>query len=350
MVRKHLRDQFNIEDDAMSVLRHALEEFIFHFRSRDDLERVLNSRPPPVAASPFVLLWQRWSRLSSAMVGAFTYKVLVGIKGVPAHALSEDVAAHLLGSSCTQVEIATADADGVDDDDARELFVAARCLHPLLVPEQKLLVIPELQEPHDPGILFLREHEIIHSKLPIPHYLARMRVVEYQDWDPSSSSDDGGFPGADDYDDCGDSNYNGYHPGLEDGPSRTRPFGSATFCPGGRDGPSLGRGSGPAFWPRCHAAGVADDVRACIGGSGWVPHPQGLLHEGQSWLGGRAWSWCGMRRFGAGPRVREIADVASPRKQDREKSATIVVGAQMLGTPTGDGSPDARSLVWEVDF
>jgi len=273
MVREHLRDQFNIEDDAMSVLRHAPEDFIVRFRSRDDLERVLNSRPPPVAASPFVLLWRRWSRLSSAMAGAFTYKVLVGIKGVPAHALSEDVAAHLLGSSCTQVEIATADADGVDDDDARELFVAAWCLHPLLVPEQKLLVIPEPREPHDPGILFLREHETIHSELPILHYLARMRVVEYQDWDPSSSSDDGGFPGADDSDDCGDSNYNGCHPGLEDGPSRTRPFGPATFRPGGRDGPSLGRGSGPAFWPRCHATGVANDVRACIGGLGWVPHP-----------------------------------------------------------------------------
>ena len=241
MVREHLRDQFNIEDDVMSVLWHAPEDFIVRFRSRDDLERVLNSRPPPVAASPFVLLWRRWSRLSSAMAGAFTYKVLVGIKGVPAHALSEDVAAHLLGSSCTQVEIATADADGVDDDDARELFVAAWCLHRLLVPEQKLLVIPEPREPHDPGILFLREHEIIHSELPILHYLARMHVVEYQDWDPLRSSDDGGFPGADD---CGDSNYNGYHPGLEDGPSRTRPFGPATFRPGGRDGPSqIGRAS-----------------------------------------------------------------------------------------------------------
>jgi hypothetical protein len=82
----------------------------------------------------------------------------------------------------------------VDPDDARELFVAAWCLHPLVVPEQKLLVIPEPREPHDLGILFLREHEIIHSELPVLRYLAHMRVVKYQDWDASSSSDDDGFP------------------------------------------------------------------------------------------------------------------------------------------------------------
>ena len=169
------------------MLRHAPEDFIVRFRRRDDLERVLHA-PPPEGPSPFLLTWRRWTRLSRATAAAFTYRVLVGIKGVPAHALSAEVAQQLLGSSCAQVELASSDADGVDEDDARELFVAAWCLHPLLV-------IPEPREPHDPGILFLREHEIIHAELPILHYLARMRVVEYQDWDASSSSsDDDGFP------------------------------------------------------------------------------------------------------------------------------------------------------------
>jgi hypothetical protein len=64
------------------------------------------------------------------------------------------------------------------------------------VPEQKLLVIPEPPLPHERGIGVLREHEIVHSHLPILHYIARMRVVEYQDWDQSSSSsDDDGLPG-----------------------------------------------------------------------------------------------------------------------------------------------------------
>jgi hypothetical protein len=58
-----------------------------------------------------------------------------------------------------------------------------------------------------------------------------MRVVEYQDWDATSSSlDDDGFPGANDTDDSGDSNFSGYHPRL-DGPSRSSSFGPATFHP-----------------------------------------------------------------------------------------------------------------------
>jgi hypothetical protein len=36
----------------------------------------------------------------------------------------------------------------------------------LLVPEQKLLVIPEPPEPHVPGFLFVREHEIVRSLTP----------------------------------------------------------------------------------------------------------------------------------------------------------------------------------------
>ena len=176
--------------------------------------------------------------------------MLVGIKGVPAHALSEFVAQQLLGSSCAQVELASAEADSVDDDDALVLFVSAWCLHPLLVPEQKLLVIPEPPKPHDPGILFLREHEIIRSHLLILHYLARMRVIEYQDWEASSSSsDDDGFLGAQDSDDSGDINYNGYHPGI-DRLSRLRLFGLASFRLGGFGAPSLVHGYGSSFRPR----------------------------------------------------------------------------------------------------
>jgi hypothetical protein len=247
MVHQHLRVGFGVDDAAMSVMRHAPEDFIVRFSRREDLERVLAA--PPDGSAPFTLTWRRWTRLSRAVAASFTYRVLVSIKG-PAHALSESVAQQLLGSSCAQVELATVEADGVEEDDARELFVTAWCLHPLLVPEQKLLVILEPPEPYNPGILFLGEHEISRSHVPILHYLAQMHVIEYQDWEASSSSsDDDGFLGAQDSDDSGDSNYNGYHPGIE-GSSRSRSFGPATFRPGGFGGPSLGRGSGPSFRPR----------------------------------------------------------------------------------------------------
>jgi hypothetical protein len=55
-----------------------------------------------------------------------------------------------------QIELATSDANGVDVDDGHELFIAAWCVHPGLIPEQKILAIPEPTQPHDPhGFLFL---------------------------------------------------------------------------------------------------------------------------------------------------------------------------------------------------
>jgi hypothetical protein len=105
-------------------------------------------------------------------------------------------------------------------------------------------VILEPAQPHGPcGILFLQEHENFHSELLSLRYLARMRVIELQDWAAPSSSSDDDFPGALDDDDSGDSNYNGYHPGI-DGSSRSRSFGPRTVRLRETSGaPSL-RGSG----------------------------------------------------------------------------------------------------------
>lgn len=142
-------------------------------------------------------------------------------QGRPAHALSLAVAQYLLGSSCAKVELATADADDIDVDDGRELFVAAWCVHPGLIPEPA--------QPHDLcGIRHLREHEAFHTELPTLCYLSRMRVVEVQDWAKPPSSDQDNFPGAGEDDDSGDSNYNGYHPGIDDAPPRSRSFGPQT--------------------------------------------------------------------------------------------------------------------------
>lgn len=172
MVRDYVRINFGIVDDAVSMLRHAPQDFIVRFRRREDLEAVLGT---PVAreAAPFTLIWRRWTRFSNASAGSFTFRVLVGIKGVSAHALSQAVGQYLLGSSCAMVELATADADGVDVKDGREIFVAAWCVRPGLIPDQKILVIPEPAQPHDPcGILFLREHGTVHCELPTLRYLA----------------------------------------------------------------------------------------------------------------------------------------------------------------------------------
>jgi hypothetical protein len=44
----------------------------------------------------------------------------------------------LLGSSCAGVQLAGADAAGIDEDDDREYFVAAWCVHSDLIPDDKI--------------------------------------------------------------------------------------------------------------------------------------------------------------------------------------------------------------------
>jgi len=76
--------------------------------------------------------------------------VLVGTKGIPAHARSVETAQTILGSSSARVEIANPGALA-DPDDDRELFVAAWCAHPNLIPDEKIMAVPEPQEEHDGG-------------------------------------------------------------------------------------------------------------------------------------------------------------------------------------------------------
>jgi len=124
--------------------------------------------------------------------------------GIPSHARSASVTQTALGPSCTQVEIALPEA--VDDDD-RELFVACWCVHPRLIPDEKITGIPEPQVHVHEGPLYLRAEEVIHAELPALTYLVRLRIVEFQDWTtPLSLPDDDGWGGRDDDDDSSDSN------------------------------------------------------------------------------------------------------------------------------------------------
>jgi hypothetical protein len=138
-----------------------------------------------------------------------------------------------------------------DPEDEREIFVAAWCAHPDLIPDEKIMAVPEPEEEHDGGpLLFLRPHVIIHDEVPALRYLVRLRIVEFQDWHtpPPSSDDELGYGNDDSDDDSGDSNYNGYHPGfVASGGAGARPR-TSRFA--GPDEPRLGPGHGPSFRAR----------------------------------------------------------------------------------------------------
>lgn len=202
--------------------------------------------------------------------GAFRYRVLVSMKGIPSHARSSEMAQRILGSCCAKAEIAGDEALAAPDDEL-ELFIAAWCAHPDLVPDEVIMAIPEPEEDHDGGpSLFLRPHEIIHDEVLALRYLVRLRLIEFQDWHtPPRSSDDEMYDG--DTSDPGDSNHNGYHPGFCTGGGGAQP---RTTRFSGPSEPLLGPGPGPAFRAReSRRTIVVGDVHCPLVASRVAPIP-----------------------------------------------------------------------------
>ncbi|KAF8760528.1 hypothetical protein HU200_010080 [Digitaria exilis] len=135
------------------------------------------------------------------------------------------------------------------------MFVGGWCVHPDFIPGQKLVLIPEPDEPHDPGVLFLRPHEIIHSKQDGLWYRVQVRVREVQDWTLSDSSE--GDTPPDNHNSSDDEDYPGFHQRRlrsHPWPKRTR-FGDGEAGGSEPAGPSLGPGWGPTFLSTLAVAG-----------------------------------------------------------------------------------------------
>lgn len=101
MVREQLQSFYLIDANVFTVSRQAPEDFLVRFYSRDDLEAVVDA-PVPVG-TPFYLLWRRWRCQSVGSPGQLKYKVVVGLKGMPAHIWGIDAAERILGSSCAKL-------------------------------------------------------------------------------------------------------------------------------------------------------------------------------------------------------------------------------------------------------
>ena len=85
-------------------------------------------------------------------------------------------------------------------------------MHPRFIPDEQIMFIPEPRI-HNPVEATLVE-------LLGLCYLVRLRLVVLQDWNtpPASPTDDGHDGGdADEDDGSCDSNFNRFHPGIDDG-------------------------------------------------------------------------------------------------------------------------------------
>ncbi|CAN6234632.1 unnamed protein product [Urochloa humidicola] len=171
------------------------------------------------------------------------FRVLIELRGIPGHAQSLDTAQHILGSSsCNLVE---APEEMVGEADSALLFVAGWCVHPDLIPVQKLLMIPEPVEPYVECGLFLKPHELIHSKQDVMRYRVLLRVREIQDWNEESSDDD---TPPNSWDSSDDEDYPGFHQGSRSFPWPKRTgFDDDDNGAGNGGGPVLGPGWGPTF-------------------------------------------------------------------------------------------------------
>ncbi|CAL5013433.1 unnamed protein product [Urochloa decumbens] len=147
----------------------------------------------------------------------------------------------------------------------RAFTVAAWTVHPDLIPEEVVVIVPEKEAPFSPGNLFLRPEELIHSSKGTLHYRVSIEIREVQDWNSrsESSSDGGGDHGRNDEDD--DSSQDGF-PGMgNDGRSSKPWLRRQRFSPG--------NDPGGCTWPT---------ARGCDSALGWWGHaaaPSGQMRQ-----------------------------------------------------------------------
>lgn len=161
MVRAHLSTHFGIDDGSVSVKRHEPEDFIVRFYRLQDLDAVLHTA---IHSATLSFVWHPWRRTTLAASGSFHFRVLLGMSRVPLHARSLAVAQSILGTTCAHLELAPAEASPQDDD--REFLVAAWCLDPRLIPEEKTIFVLEPNVHVPRNALFLDADEIVINKLP----------------------------------------------------------------------------------------------------------------------------------------------------------------------------------------
>jgi len=109
-----------------------------------------------------VLRFRRWNRLATADGDSMCYRVLLEIRGFPAHAWSATTAQIILGDACAAPEptpTTTASAD------FRCFQTVVWCSDPDLIPNEAVVRIPEKVADPEDNNLFLQPDEIIHHEL-----------------------------------------------------------------------------------------------------------------------------------------------------------------------------------------
>jgi len=263
-VRRFIQDNFGVAGADFTLHRYCPEDFLVVFRNTSDLRRVLEA--PPLPQADMILRFRRWNRLSTADAEVMRYRVLLEIRGLPAHAWSTTSAQALLGDACAIPQLTPTTAARAD---LRRFQTAIWCTDPDLIPNAAVIRIPEKVDDMRRNNLFLRPEEIIHHELRLLRYNVEIEILEIQDWNGSGSSNGSGpLPDRVFSDSDSDEDY----PDFDLNP-RYRPWPRRTVF----RSPGYGDGTGNSDGGGAPASAPGNAVDACGPGSGaYVMAPRSL--------------------------------------------------------------------------
>lgn len=186
-VRRFIQENYGMVGSDFTLLRYWPEDFLVIFRNPADLQRVLDA--PPLPRADMILRFRRWNRLATADGETMRYRVMLEIRGLPAHAWSAATAQVILGDSCATPELTPITVARAD---LRRFQTVVWCSDPDLIPNEAVIRIPEKVDVSGDNNLFLRPKETIHHDLRLLRYRVEIEILEIHDWNDSGSSDDGG--------------------------------------------------------------------------------------------------------------------------------------------------------------
>ena len=230
-VRRFIQDNFGVVGADFTLHRYWPEDFLVIFRNASDLRRVLDA--PPLPRADMVLRFRHWNRLSTADADVMRFRVMLEIRGFPAHAWSAATAQTILGDACAAPELTPTTAARAD---LRRFQTVVWCSDPDLIPNKAVIRVPEKVVDFGPNNLCLQPEDIRYHEQRLLRYKVDIEILEIHDWNDSGSSDGGDtLPDRVLSDSDSDEDYPGVAPNL-----RSRPWPRRTIfrTPGYGDGPS----------------------------------------------------------------------------------------------------------------
>jgi hypothetical protein len=120
----------------VTIRRYHPEDFLIIFSYANDMLRVLHD--PPSVDAPFVLIFKPWRRQAMASMEEHFYRVSLWIWGILAHIWSLSIVCKLLLLVCSNIRPTQATLEKTD---LRRMTVVFRCIHPDLIPVEKILFV-----------------------------------------------------------------------------------------------------------------------------------------------------------------------------------------------------------------